>query len=168
MCLYTTQTLDQLEAEGVHAIDWLRVRALEPAGVPGALTSAAALFLGLSFEPRWRHVGEVAFPTKLAEYMAAGRPILVNAPATSTAARYVREHRAGVVVDEPDVNALIEALRTILEDRSLSVALGEGARRVAELNHDRRLMVRRFRRQLDRTPSELGAATSEAASAAKT
>jgi glycosyltransferase involved in cell wall biosynthesis len=90
----------------------------------------------------------VAFPTKLAEYLAAGRPIIVHAPSYATAASYVREHDCGVVVDRPDVEALVEAIDQLLGDDQRASELGLRSRQVARENHDRRDVVARFRREL--------------------
>jgi glycosyltransferase involved in cell wall biosynthesis len=147
--LFTTQTAEQLASEGVPDPPWLDVASLDPDQIPSALAEARILFLGLSFEPRLRRLGQVAFPTKLAEYLAAGRPILVNAPEDATASTYVREHAAGVVVDQPDVQAVIEGLQLILEDRVFANTLGKRGRELARSNHDRSRMVPRFRERID-------------------
>lgn len=142
--LYTTQDAEQLETEGVPRLPWVTSAPLTPEEVPSALAGAAVLFLGLSFEERWRRVDQVAFPTKLAEYLAAGRPIVVNAPSYATAASYTLEHSSGLVVDAPDDDALVSALEKVLADRPFAARLGMRGRAVAKANHDRSAMVGRF------------------------
>jgi glycosyltransferase involved in cell wall biosynthesis len=146
--LYTQQSIDQLDSQGIPRHPWLRVDSLDQDEIPEALAAARILFLGLSFDPRWRRVGQVAFPTKLAEYLAAGRPIIVNAPMEATAATYVRETGAGLVVTEPDDLALASAITRILEDDELALELGRRGRVTARLNHDRAKVVRRFHDRL--------------------
>jgi glycosyltransferase involved in cell wall biosynthesis len=53
--------------------------------------------------------GQNLIPSKLFEYLAAGRPLLALAP-DGAAARLVREAHAGVVVDPDDVPAIRRAL----------------------------------------------------------
>ena len=58
-------------------------------------------------------------PAKLGEYLAAGRPILVHAPAGSFLAELLRKADAGVIVDTPDPGRLAEALTAIANSESL-------------------------------------------------
>jgi glycosyltransferase involved in cell wall biosynthesis len=147
--LHTTQTEEQLKAEGVPRRPWLTVSSLMPADVPSALAEATVLFLGLAFEEQWRRVDEIAFPTKLAEYLAAGRPILVHAPSYSTAVSYARQREVALVVDQPDDEALSVGLETLITDRVLAEKLGVRGREVARANHDRSQMVANFLRTIE-------------------
>jgi hypothetical protein len=70
---------------------------------------------------------------KVGEYLASGRPILVHAPPDTFIARYFREHRAGVVVDNPESRGLGEALRDIAASAELRQSLRVNALRLAEL-----------------------------------
>jgi hypothetical protein len=59
-----------------------------------------------------------ASPSKLPEYLAAGRPILVHAPGDSFIACYARKHGFAEVVDEPDAGAVAAAVRRLTFDVS--------------------------------------------------
>lgn len=72
------------------------------------------------------------FPTKTIEMLISGRPILAHAPANSYLARFLREHDCALVVDVPQVEALLEAIEQLRSDASLRSRLVRNALRVAE------------------------------------
>lgn len=142
--LYTSQPLVGLAALGIQEGDLLEIGSASEHEVPQVLARGDILFLPLSFEPRWRRVVRDAFPTKLAEYLASGRSVLVYAPDYSTAARYVRQHECGLVVDTPDPEALSRALLDLAKEETLRKRLSAIGQRVALRNHDRTSVVGRF------------------------
>ena len=77
-----------------------------------------------------------ASPSKLPEYLAAGRPILVYAPSHSYYAKYAGEHKFALVVDHPDLDMLHQAILKLKYDESLCKRLIANARRVAREHHD--------------------------------
>ena len=87
--------------------------------VPSIQQEADVLFLPLAFDSPYPDIVRTSAPAKMAEYLAAGRPILVHAPANSFVSSYFRRHGCGVVVDEDDVAALMQALERVLGDRAL-------------------------------------------------
>jgi glycosyltransferase involved in cell wall biosynthesis len=96
-------------------------------------------FLPLAFEchgMNHRIIVRTASPSKLPEYLAAGRPILVYAPPDSYYARYAREEGFGLVVDQPDPDLLHQAILKLQSDTSLCEQLVSNARRVAKEHHN--------------------------------
>ena len=76
-------------------------------------------------------VSEVAFPSKVVTYLAAGRPIVASVNASSEVARVVRESGAGMAVKAEDAEALLAA---VLELRGEDPReLGDKARDYANL-----------------------------------
>jgi colanic acid biosynthesis glycosyl transferase WcaI len=71
-------------------------------------------------------VSEVAFPSKIVTYLAAGRPIVASVNPECEVARITRESGAGQVVEAENPRALLEAIRT-LRSTDLRKA-GENAR----------------------------------------
>lgn len=69
------------------------------------------------------------WPNKLGDYLASGRPTVVQA--VGEAADFVRRHEVGEVV-EPTAEALTDGILTLLRDRRRALDLGLQARRVAE------------------------------------
>lgn len=126
-------------SEGVGA-DWLRQRLAEH--------PAANLRL-LSFQPYERFAevlgsanvvvallepdaGIFSVPSKVLSYMAAGRPILLAAPAVNLAARTVTREDAGRVVEPTDGEGFVAAALALLADLDSAEAMGANGRRYAE------------------------------------
>jgi hypothetical protein len=74
-----------------------------------AQRAAGVLFLPLAFNAK-REVVSTASPSKMPEYLAAERPILVHAPPFSYVVRYAREHQFAEVVDAADEDAIAHAI----------------------------------------------------------
>lgn len=144
--LYTAQPTEWLEQMGIMPEPWLEITQANPDQIPRVLANANVVFLPLAFDERWSTVVSTAFPTKLAEYLASGTPILVHAPAYATAATYVRQHECGLVVDTPDPHALATALQRLGTDTTLRARLSANAVSAAERHHDRRKVVTEFLR----------------------
>ena len=86
---------------------------------------------GVCLVTQQQSVSEVAFPSKIVTYLAAGRPIVASVNATSEVARVVRESGAGKTVKAEDAESLLAA---ILELRGEDLrVLGEKARDYANL-----------------------------------
>lgn len=77
---------------------------------------ADLLLLPLAFEAPIPEVIRSSAPAKLGEYLASGRPILVHAPKGSFVSTLFRRASAGAVVDEPNVEMLVDALRRLSTD----------------------------------------------------
>jgi len=58
-----------------------------------------------------KSVSEIAFPSKIVTYLAAGRPVIASVNPNSEIARTVRESGAGWVVGAEDAPALLAAIR---------------------------------------------------------
>lgn len=87
-------------------------------------STAHALFLPASFEPRERLDVATLFPSKLADYTAIGLPVLVWGPESSSAARWVRDNPgAAELVSQPDPDAARAALLRIHSDPAHAAAL---------------------------------------------
>jgi glycosyltransferase involved in cell wall biosynthesis len=69
-------------------------------------------------------------PLKLAEYLAAGLPVV--APATGQLAERLTDGVDAIVVPPHDVNALAAALRRLRDDPEERARLGKAARAAAE------------------------------------
>ncbi len=87
-----------------------------------------------------------ALPNKFFEYLAAGKPILVNFP--SDAASVVANARCGMSVAHSDPQALASAVACLAGDPGLVARMGQEARHLAASIFDRRSMAERFERLL--------------------
>ena len=123
--LYSASPVDW-EREGIRGPVELRGHR-DAAEVPSIQRRADILFLPLAFRSPFPALIRTSAPSKLGEYLAAQRPILVHAPADSFVAWYVREHKCGVVVDREDPAALAEAIERLADDAQLRNEIGERA-----------------------------------------
>ena len=120
-----------LHALGIVASERVRIRAASRSEARSAQRGADILFLPIAFDAK-PHVIATASPSKMPEYLATGRPILVHAPRGSYLASYAREHGFAEVVDEPDEAALAAAVRRLATDDERGAELAEAAAHTLE------------------------------------
>jgi glycosyltransferase involved in cell wall biosynthesis len=143
LTLYTSLEETTLHEMGLAGSN-IRRAYVSSAGMSSVLCAADVLFLPLSFQPDQQHVVETSLPTKLAEYLASGTPILVHAPPYAGVTRYCRENRFGIVVDAPDPARLGQAIRQLASDPELREELSRNARSTLVANHSRESVLPRF------------------------
>jgi glycosyltransferase involved in cell wall biosynthesis len=90
-----------------------------------------------------------AVPSKLYEAMASGRPVVLVA--SGEAAKIVREHQVGIVVEQGDLVGLARAVKTLQTQPYLRRVLGANGRRAAEKYFDRHMIATRFIDHLEAT-----------------
>jgi glycosyltransferase involved in cell wall biosynthesis len=112
------------------------------AEVPRVVGSAAVTVMLLRDVPLFRD----ALPTKILEYMAAGRPVV--AAAAGQVAELVESVEAGIVCPPEDGGAVAEAIRRLAADDAEARRLGQNGRRYVEENLSRRSMVDRLEREI--------------------
>jgi glycosyltransferase involved in cell wall biosynthesis len=110
----------------------------------GVLRRADILFLPYSFSEASRYAVESAFPSKTADYLAAGRPILVFGPQYSSLVRYAKEQGFAEVVDNFDEDVLARSIQRLLSDSVHRDELCKRSLAVFEQNHN----IVRQRREL--------------------
>ena len=109
--IFTSQARSTVADCGVHGPYVTRHDHLPAAEVPAILDAASILFLPLGFETGIPEVIRTAAPAKLGDYLQSGRPILAHVPGDSFVAHFCRQHDCAAVVDQPDADALVRALR---------------------------------------------------------
>jgi len=87
--------------------------------VPALLAACDALLLMLRSDPLF----EITVPSKLYEYMAAGRPVICSVG--GEAAGLVEKFRCGISVPPSSGSALAAAIRKLCEDPALRREMGE-------------------------------------------
>lgn len=123
----------------VHNHGWIA-----PANLRRALAEADILFLPLSFDGPYAYYSETSFPSKLADYLAAGRPILVAGPSDSSAVRHARAFRYADIATDCTGSALFDALERLLSDGEYRRQLASNAMRAFELHHRIDIQCARF------------------------
>ncbi len=117
--LYTSHPLKYLNLKGISGAI-IRHPTRSPSEMPAIQRQADLLFLPLAFESPYPDLIRTSSTTKLGEYLAARRPILVHAPADSFVSWYARYHQCGLVADENDSTKLAEAIKRVLDDPKLA------------------------------------------------
>ena len=84
---------------------------------------------GVCLVTQQKSVSEIAFPSKVVTYMAAGRPMVASVNSGSEVARTIRESQAGKVAEPENPRALLEAIRELRAEDLRKV--GENARAYA-------------------------------------
>jgi colanic acid biosynthesis glycosyl transferase WcaI len=121
--------------------------------LPGQLAAADALVI-----TQRKAVTDVVFPGKLLYYMAAGRPVVAAVSADSETGRFVQNNQIGMVVPPEDPVSLAKAILDLR--RGKNYGLGENARRVAEAQFDRRVVLGNFADQIELLAELRGHSTS--------
>jgi glycosyltransferase involved in cell wall biosynthesis len=133
--VYTAQSPDRLEGQGIRGP--VVFHPPQPlSAMPALQQRADVLFLPLALHSNDAELVRTAAPGKMAEYLAAGRPILVHAPPDSFLASYFRDHECGIVVDRGDPAELAAALESVLTDAALRARLRARAWQRAEADFD--------------------------------
>lgn len=104
--------------------------------IPALLASADVALVTL------RNYIPGAVPSKLYEAMASGLPVVLVAE--GEAAEIVRQHDAGITVNPGDADALIKAMRVLVNDPNLRRRLGDNGRRAAKKHFDRTNITTQF------------------------
>lgn len=110
--------------------------------IPGLLADSDMTVLTLRDLPLF----EDALPTKLLEYMAAGRP--VAAAASGLVADVVGSAGAGLVTAPEDPAGLAASIRSLAHDRDAALTMGRAARRHVDEHYSRDALVERLEREL--------------------
>jgi glycosyltransferase involved in cell wall biosynthesis len=109
---------------------------LSQAELARELSSADILFLPYSFSAISREAVKTAFPSKAADYLAAGKPIVVFGPKDSSLVRYASNQGFAEVVTEFSEAALAHAIETIASSAPYREKLAARALEVFAVNHD--------------------------------
>lgn len=75
------------------------------------------------------------FPTRTIEYLICERPILAHTPPDCYLTRFLKAHACALIVDEPSIPALLEAIRRLRADARLRSDLVRNALRTAAIFH---------------------------------
>lgn len=134
------------------------------ADLPRLQTDADALLICYDFDPASFRQARYSMPSKLADCLASGTPILVYGPAGLPVVEYARREGWGVVVDRRDPAALRAAVRELMTSAALRERLGRTAQRLAADRHDagavsacmREMLQQAARRERGSVPEEGG------------
>lgn len=86
---------------------------------------------GVALLAQQRSVTDIAFPSKVETFMAAGLPIVASVNAASTVAAIVRDAGAGVVVEPENASLLADAIIELMADPAARAVMGARGRQYA-------------------------------------
>lgn len=121
---------------GNHCLPYQRRPALPSGKLVEGLWYYDVLLLLSSFKPEHRSIAETSLASKIAEYLASGRCILVFGPPYAENVRYAQRH--GIAEVATARQQLRPTLLRLLNHPERRRTLGERAYQVARANHDRR------------------------------
>lgn len=152
--IYTPITEEKRRWMGISGANVVFHGPVSHTEIPGILQGADILFLPMAFDYVYPHMIDetpadklleqrvagkeiirTASPSKLPEYLAAGRPILIHAPEYSYVAWYGKNRQCAEVVDSPDLQKLRDAVLRLQNDKSRCDCLVANARKTV-LQHD--------------------------------
>jgi len=150
LVLMTPSSREELEGKGISGDDVIVFQGKREDCI-AMQRQADILFLPMAFKTTRPLVVNLSLPSKVLEYFAAARPILVHAPADSFVTHYAKEKGFAAVVDEPGPKRLAEAVREILESAEWRDTLvGKALATLRE--HDARTLSRRVQADLGLIP----------------
>jgi glycosyltransferase involved in cell wall biosynthesis len=101
-----------------------------------AMSQADLLYVPFAFDEESQRLGRRQFPSKLADYLAARRPVLVSAPAEIAVSRYVRRSECAELVEENSVDAIEAALRRLASSPQRRQQLVDRGWKAFQTNHE--------------------------------
>lgn len=147
-------TPDAAAAEALSGLPGVSVLSPVPyEHVPALLSSADVLLLPLDFDEDSARFAGLSMPTKVPEYLAAGRAVLTVAPPASAAAAAAKSGGWSLVVDAPDETAVRSALLALAGDPAEREAMGDRGRLLAAREHDAANVRAAFAEELTRAAS---------------
>ena len=160
--IYASEPAAELMAVGIHGpVVFHKHRAIH--FMPRIQKQADILFLPLALNSPYPEVIKTSAPGKMAEYLTAGRPILVHAPHDCFISWYFRKYECGVVVDRLDPTLLAETIDRVLIDADLRQRLAARACGRAQTDFDIGVARARFLNVVGSTGTELGPSSSQVA-----
>lgn len=148
--LYTSLKEEQNRAWGWDHPDLVVNGWVPQDELSAVLRRADILFLPFSFSSGARHTVETAFPSKTADYLASGRPILVFGPSYSSLAGYAAREGFAEVVTESSPEALARGIQRIALHAGHAEALTARALQVFSQYHDISQQRTQFNEMLNR------------------
>jgi glycosyltransferase involved in cell wall biosynthesis len=106
------------------------------AEMPALMHQADALLLPVTFDEQLLLFSRYSMPTKVPEYMISGAPSILFGPRDAAPVAYARQHGWGVVVDQPDKEALKAAILRLMREPQFRQAAAAPAQALAREHHN--------------------------------
>ena len=134
--IYSPSLKDYLKEIGIVESEKVKIGVARPEDMPKIQNKADILFLPLSWHTKSQAIVDTATPGKLTDYLIAGRPMLIHAPASTFLVKYARENNFAMVVEKEDIEELQRAIRKLIVDKEFSKTIVQNAKNTFMKNHD--------------------------------
>ena len=88
--------------------------------------------------------GQFSVPSKILNYMCAGKPIVLSAPQSNLATKIINDANAGICVMSNDYTGFNEAITEIKNNREMSTDFSNNSRKYAENNFNIKIITKKF------------------------
>ena len=88
--------------------------------------------------------GQFSVPSKILNYMCAGKPIVLSAPQSNLATKIINDANAGICVMSNDYTGFNEAITKIKNNREMSTDFSNNSRKYAENNFNIKIITQKF------------------------
>lgn len=116
--------------------------------IPAVLCSSDILFLPLSFKEKSKKYTRLSISTKITEYMASKKPIIVYAPYDIALTEYVNRYGVAYTVSDKKINLLINTIQEILNNSHEANEMANRAFLFAKEKHSIEKVSTEFKRVL--------------------
>ncbi len=144
--IYSPSPKEYLKEIGIEESEKIKIGVASPEEMPLIQGNADILFLPLSWHIKSQAIIDTATPGKLTDYLIAGKPILIHAPASTYIAKYAKENNFAEVVDEENIEKLKLSIRKLLTNKEFSDTIIKNARETFFKNHDANKNAETFRK----------------------
>lgn len=134
--IYSPHQKEYLKKIGIIESKQVELGVASPEEMSEIQSNADILFLPLSWHTKSQAIINTATPGKLTDYLIAGRPILIHAPASTFLAKYAKENNFAEVVDKENDEMLKAAIRKLIANKEYSDWLVANAKTTFYKNHN--------------------------------
>jgi len=112
-------------------------------------------YLPYWFDESYRLPARLSFPTKLATYLASGRPVLFHGPEDSSPSKFFRRFPVGLCCHSLKESEIIECLHRFATDREFYAMATSAGQTALDQELDLRVFLKRFAMLIGIEESEL-------------
>ena len=120
----------------------VKIYPLQPFKKLNDILNTADAFLAMINED----AGEFSVPSKVLNYLCAGRPILISAPKNNLASKIIDQNNAGRSFDPSDFDGLNKFLNEVYSNKKKRIEMSKNARNYAEGNFNINDIAHKFKK----------------------
>jgi len=122
---WPAKLLEDAKAKGIY------LGFMAPEEAAKVLSGADALLVAMSFEKEHEMFMRTSFTTKFLDYCSFNKPIILWGPKYCAPWRVAKREGGALTVAEPSADAVVTAMRQLIENVALRTCLIDGARRLS-------------------------------------